>query len=262
MPGGMVDWGAGRYETVAAELDPAAAVVVQLAAVASGEGVLDLGCGTGNAALRAAAAGAHVVAVDAAPRLLSVARARARDACLQVDVRPGDLLAVPLEDGAVDVVVSVFGIIYAPDPGAALREVRRVLRPGGRALVSAWVPAGPIDAMLRVFNRIVGRITDAPSRPPFAWFDPAIVGPLAGEAALTLRSTATRELPIRAESPEAYVVAGEHHPMAVAVRPAVERAAARAELRAEMTAVVSGANEDPAAFLVHSPYVVHVLDAA
>jgi len=99
--------------------------------------------------------------------------------------RPGDLLALPLEDASVDVVVSVFGIIYTADPGAAFREVRRVLRPGGRVLFSAWKPAGPIDAMLRVFSGIVGRITDAPGRPSFAWSDPAVVGP---PAAFLVRS--------------------------------------------------------------------------
>ena len=66
----MVDWGAGEYEQTAAELEPAARHVVALAARAPGERVLDLACGTGNAALLAAAAGARVTGLDAAPRLV------------------------------------------------------------------------------------------------------------------------------------------------------------------------------------------------
>jgi SAM-dependent methyltransferase len=258
----MVDWDAGKYETVAAEVAPVAAVVVEMAEIVAGDDVLDLGCGTGNAALLAAAAGGHVVGVDGAPRLLSVARDHAQVSGVDLDLRRGDLLALPLGDALIDVVVSVFGITYAPDPGAALREVRRVLRPGGRALLSAWVPAGPIDAMLNVSNRVVRRITDAPARPRFAWSDPAVLGPPAAEAGLALRSTTPGQLAIRAESPEAYVAAGTEHPLAMAVRPAVERAGADAELREAMTAVVRQANEDPAAFLVHSPYVVHLLSAS
>src|SRR5437588_499469 len=68
----MVDWGAGRYEKTAAELEPVARAVVELAAVAAGERVVDLACGTGNAALIAAEHGARTVGVDAAPRLLDV----------------------------------------------------------------------------------------------------------------------------------------------------------------------------------------------
>ncbi len=255
----MVDWGAGHYETVAEELAPAAVVVVDLAAIAPGDDVLDLACGTGNAALLAAAAGACVVAVDGAPRLLSVARGRAARSGVELDLRPGDLLVLPLGDATIDVVVSVFGIIFAPDPAPALREVRRVLRPGGRALLSAWVPAGPIDAMLGACNRVMARISRAPGRSRFAWSDPAALGPVAAEAGLAVRSTTAHALTIRAASPEAYVAAGQEHPMAVAARPAVDRAGAGAELREAMTAALREGNEDPAGFLVHSPYVVHEL---
>ena len=71
------DWDAGRYETFAAELEPAAQRLVELAAPAPGERVLDLATGTGNAALAAARRGARVTGVDSATRLLEVARGRA-----------------------------------------------------------------------------------------------------------------------------------------------------------------------------------------
>jgi hypothetical protein len=82
---------------------------------------------------------------------------------------------------------------------------------------------------------------------------------VAAAAGLVLQSTTDCRLAIRAASPEAYVEAGQQHPMALAGRPAVERAGAEGELRQGMTAVLREANEDPGAFLVHSPYVVHQL---
>ncbi len=255
----MVDWGAGSYETTAAELEPVAHAVVDKAGLRHGEEVVDLGCGTGNAALIAASRGAQVIGVDSAPRLLEVARGRARGQGMVLDLRQGDLVALPVDDAAADVVLSVFGVIFASDPAQALREISRVLRPGGRALLSAWIPTGPIDAMLGAMGRVMRRVTEAPARPRFAWHDPDTVGQLGVEAGLELEATTPSELPIRASSPESYVAAGQDHPMARAVRPVVERAGVEDEIREAMTAVLREANEDRDGFLVHSPYVIHEL---
>src|SRR3954454_5632737 len=119
----VVDWGAGRYETTAAELAPVAEVVVERASVRAGDDVVDVACGTGNAALLAAARDAHVIGVDGAPRLLAVARERAAAQGLEVELREGDLLALPVADGAADVVLSVFGVIFARDAALAPREI-------------------------------------------------------------------------------------------------------------------------------------------
>ena len=110
-----LDWGAGRYETTAERLAPVARVVVERAFPRPGERVLDLGCGTGNAALLAARAGATVTGVDPAARLLQVARERAESEGLDIEFRPGEAGAIPLADGSVDVIVSVFAVIFAPD---------------------------------------------------------------------------------------------------------------------------------------------------
>jgi len=254
-----LDWGAGRYEITAAELAPIASAVVSRAALAAGEAVVDLACGTGNAALLAAAGGAQVVGVDSAQRLLGVARDRAREAGVELDLREGDLLALPLDDASADVVLSVFGVIFAADPAGALLEIARVLRPGGRVLITAWVPAGPIEAAFGAMNRIIARISEPPPRRRFAWFDAEVLGPLAAEAGLVLESTASFELAITESSPEAYVAAGQQHPMALAVRPVLQGAGAESEVQDAMLAVLREANEDPDGFLVHSPYVLHAL---
>ena len=255
----MTDWGLGRYERTATELEPVAESVVRMAEISAGQDVIDLACGTGNAALRGAALGARTVGVDASPRLLEVARGRARDQGVAVDFREGDLLSLPLADRCADVVLSVFGVIVASDPARALREIQRVLRPSGRVLLSAWIPEGPIDAMLGAMGRVLGRVTQSPPPRRFPWSDPGAIAELAGEAGLVLKGTSRGELAIRDSSPEAYVLAGQEHPMALAVRPVLDRAGVSDEAREAMTAVLREANEENGAFLVHSPYVVHQL---
>lgn len=86
----MIDWGIGRYEATASELEPAAEHVVSLAELQPGERVLDLATGTGNAALLAARAGAVVTGVDAAPRLIDVARDRAEGEALDASFVGGN----------------------------------------------------------------------------------------------------------------------------------------------------------------------------
>src|SRR6185312_510552 len=93
------DWGVGRYEETAARLEPAARTVVEHAAPRAGDRVADVGCGTGNAALLAAARGARVTGVDPAARLLQVARERASAEELEADFVEGDGASLPLGDG-------------------------------------------------------------------------------------------------------------------------------------------------------------------
>jgi SAM-dependent methyltransferase len=257
----MVDWGAGCYERTASELEPVAAAVVDAALPQPGERVLDLACGTGNAALLAAARGAHVVGVDAAPRLLEVARGRAGELGVEAEFREGDLLELPVPDGSADVVLSVFGLIFAPDPALAMGEVARVAAPGARVYLSAWIPAGPLNAMLAAMGRVLARVSQAPPPERFAWSDSAAVESVAAGAGLSLHGTTRAELAIRDASPEAYVTGSREHPMSHAVQPVLEQAGVDAEARGAMIDALREANEDPGGFLVHSPYVVHELRA-
>ena len=257
----MVDWDAGCYERTAAELEPVARAVVDAAQPRQDERVLDLACGTGNAALLAAARGARAVGVDAAPRLLEVARERARSLGVAAEFRQGDLLALPVADASADAVLSVFGLIFAPDPAGALQEVGRAAAPGARVFLSAWIPAGPINDMLAAMGRVMARVTAAPAPQRFAWSDAGAVEAVARDAGLSLARSTGAELPIRDTSPDAYVTAAREHPMALAAQPLLEQAGVEAEVTGAMIAVLREANEDPGGFLVHSPYVVHELHA-
>ena len=250
-----MDWGLGRYEDTARQLEPASAHVVRLARVAAGERLLDVGCGTGNAALLAVQAGAEVVGVDPASRLIGVARERASAEGVDVDFVVGDAESLPFEDASFDVVLSVFGVIFTDDPELAIGEVLRVLRPGGRALISAWVPTGTIATLMGVFGRAIAAATGvAPQR--FAWHDREVVAELAPCRQWSV-SAADCEIQFSGESPEAYFASQErHHPMSVASRPLLENAGVYDDVRREGIAVLRDGNQDPNAFRVTSPYRV------
>ena len=251
----MIDWGIGHYEDTAAEIEPVARHVVSLASLQAGERVLDLATGTGNAALLAARAGAVVTGLDAASRLIDVARARAESEGVEASFVVGNLETLPFDDGAFDVALSVFGLIFAGDPDRAFAEMIRVLAPQGRALLSVWVPAGPIDAVVGVLGRAMAAATgSAPKR--FAWHDPDEVGELAArhDAEIMVHESS---LTITGESPEAHFARNEQsHPMSVTSRPVLESAGTYAEVREQAVAILREGNEDPRAFRVSSPYRV------
>ena len=251
----MIDWGIGHYEHTARELEPVARHVISLAELQPGERVVDLATGTGNAALLAARAGAQVEGIDAASRLIEVAQERAAAEGLSARFVVGNLEELPFDDRSFDVALSVFGLIFAEDASRALDELIRVLGPSGRALVSAWVPAGPIDAMAGVFGRAISQAT---GRPPkrFSWHDVVAVRELAAHHEVRVL-VHEGELEITAASPEAYFEENEHqHPMSVAGRPLLEQAGTYDEVRARALEVLREGNEDPAAFRVSSPYRV------
>jgi SAM-dependent methyltransferase len=251
---GTIDWGLGDYETAAAELEPAAAHVVSLAGVKAGERVLDIATGTGNGALVAARAGATTTGIDAAPRLIELARQRAASEGLIASFQVGDLHGLPFAAESFDCVISVFGIIFATDPGRAAAECMRVLARGGRGLISVWVPAGPIDAMIGVFMRAVAQATGSqPNR--FAWHDEDAVARLFAPYGVEL-GWHEGAVQCTAGSPEEYLDRGRSHPMSVAMMPLLEHAGAATRTYEEALAALRAGNESADAFRVTSPYRV------
>jgi SAM-dependent methyltransferase len=119
-----------------------AAAVVRELELAPGARFLDVATGTGALALAAARVGADVLAADATPSLVSAARGNLGASGLpgRVEVMDGQALALP--DEAFDAAGSLLGLTYFPSIAAGARELRRVLRPGGRAAVVAWAPDG------------------------------------------------------------------------------------------------------------------------
>ena len=253
----MPDWGLGKYELTALELEPVAERVVAMAAPLRTESVLDIACGTGNAALFAARFRSRVTALDQAPRLIEVARSRAEAEGLEIDFVVGDAGRLAFPDGSFDVALSIFGIIFASDPEEAFAEMVRVLRPGGRAFLTVWLPGGTIDAMIRIFIKYVNNATGQAGPPSrMQWHDEAAVKELA--ARLGAKATFHEgELPFFAGSPEEYLRRNqENHPMSVGFRPLLEDAGTLEALEEEALSVLRAGNEDPEAFKVTSGYRV------
>src|SRR5690349_2085327 len=108
-------WAAGDYPAIAErQLWPVGERAVRTIGVRAGDDVLDVACGTGNAAIRAAAAGGRVVGVDLTPELFAAGRRLASAAGVEVEWVEGDAEELPVEDESFDVVLSVFGCIFAP----------------------------------------------------------------------------------------------------------------------------------------------------
>lgn len=156
-------WALGDYPAVAARtLWEVGERLVRQVGIGAGEDVLDVACGSGNAAIRAAAAGGRVVGVDLTPEMFVAGRELATEAGVTVDWREGDAEDLPFPDARFDVVLSVFGCIFAPRHQVAAHEMLRVLRPGGRFAFTAWTP----ESAQGEFFRTLGSLLPPP--PPFA----------------------------------------------------------------------------------------------
>lgn len=255
MPGPWtMDWGMGEYERFAPDLDPAAEQVVALAGLRGGEAVLDVSCGTGNAAIVAARAGAVVTGVDPAARLLEIARARAAAEGLEARFVQGDFHGLDFEDGTFDVVLSVFGVIFG-DPPRVLPEVLRVLTPGGRALVSAWIPEGTINDLIGMILRTMSQALGMAPPPSFPWHDPAAVGQIVEPLGFRVSAVEDGAVAFAAESPEAYMASQrEYHPLSAATKTLVDAVGIGPTIEEKAIAILRAGNEDPAAFRVTSRY--------
>jgi SAM-dependent methyltransferase len=159
----------------------------------AGERFLDLACGTGGVALIAARKGADVTGLDISADQLEKARAGAAEAGLDVRFDEGDAQALPYPDAGFDVVVSAFGMIFAPDHARAAAELQRVCRPGGRFAITSWQN----DAWFQLNARLR---PDYEGLPSVMWADESYVRGLFPDGELEL-STGWSE--IAAESPEA-----------------------------------------------------------
>jgi SAM-dependent methyltransferase len=252
-----MEWALGRYERIAEQLLPAAHVVVETADPSAGEAFVDVGCGTGNAALLAAERGARVIGVDPAERLLEVAAAAAAESDLDAEFVLGEAASMPVSNAEADAVISVFGAIFAPDPDAAAAEIDRVTAPAGRVVLAAWVPGGPISDAVRLSRQTLAEIRgDPPLAPPFAWHDREALSGLFEPHGFSV-SLSEHSLAFSAPSIDVFMqIEGENHPLAVAARPVLERAGRADEVREGMRRIYEEGNEDPEAFRLTSPYVV------
>ena len=160
-------WIAGDFGQIAKYYTDEAEAFINRLNLRPGMKVLDVACGTGNLALPAARAGAEVTGVDIAPNLVEQARENAKREGLNVRFDDGDAEGLPYEDASFDVVVTMFGAMFAPRPELVASELKRVCRPGGVIAMANWTPSGFIGQM---FKTTVSHVPPPPNMPsPVMW---------------------------------------------------------------------------------------------
>jgi SAM-dependent methyltransferase len=138
-------WEKGDFTRIAESMRESGEALVMTLGITDGLEVLDLGCGDGTTALPAAKLGAHVLGVDIASNLVEAGNERARSLGLaNVRFQEGDATDLSeLDDDSFDLVVSIFGAMFAPRPFDVAKEMVRVTRPGGRIIMGNWIPNDP-----------------------------------------------------------------------------------------------------------------------
>jgi SAM-dependent methyltransferase len=160
-------WIAGDFGEIAKYYTGDAGEFIKRLNLEPGMKVLDVACGTGNLALPAARTGAEVTGVDIAPNLIEQARENARREGLKVQFDEGDAEALPYNDASFDVVVTMFGAMFAPRPELVAAELKRVCRPGGVIAMANWTPTGFIGKMFKTMTSHVAPPAGMPS--PVLW---------------------------------------------------------------------------------------------
>lgn len=159
-----------------------AAKLVRFAGVKAGQNVLDVGCGTGVVAITARRLGARVTGLDLTPELLARAKENSSVPGFEdITWREGDVEMLPYDDAAFDVVLSQFGHMFAPRPEVALKEMLRVLRPGGTVAFSTWPPELVTGAMFSTVGKYGPPLPPGAS-PSSQWGDVAIIRQRLGTA--------------------------------------------------------------------------------
>jgi ubiquinone/menaquinone biosynthesis C-methylase UbiE len=160
-------WAAGDYDAISAGFRQEAEAFVARRGLERGQAVLDAACGSGNLTIPAARTGAQVTGLDLVPSLLEIARcwAEREELSLQLDV--GSVEELPYGDGEFDLVLSMFGVMFAARPDRVIAELARVTRPGGQVALANWTRDGFVGRMLGLHARRVSPPAGVPS--PLLW---------------------------------------------------------------------------------------------
>jgi SAM-dependent methyltransferase len=175
-------WEAGDYATLSEYIADVGELVVVRAGIEPGMSVLDVACGTGNAAGPAARAGARVTGLDLVPKLLEQGRTKAEAEGLEIEWVEGDAENLPFEDGSFDRVLSTFGHMFAPRHQRVADEMARVCRQGGAIVTATWTPQGVNGRLMKAGAEYMPPPPDYAS-PPILWGTEEHVRELFGPAA-------------------------------------------------------------------------------
>jgi SAM-dependent methyltransferase len=162
-------WSEGDFSMVASIVMYVAETLAESLQILADEQVLDVACGSGNGALAAARrAWGNSTGADFVPALLERGRERAAAERLDVEFVEADAQDLPFEDGSFDVVMSIFGAMFAPDQERTAAELLRVCKPGGRIGMANWTPEGGIGTMFMTVAKHTGGLPPG-VQPPTLW---------------------------------------------------------------------------------------------
>jgi ubiquinone/menaquinone biosynthesis C-methylase UbiE len=195
-------WASGDFSVIASRIVLTSERLAEAADLRAGSQVLDVACGSGNAAIAAARHGARVVGVDYVPALLEDGRVRAEAEGLDVDFLLGDAEALPVDANSFDAILSVYGTMFAPDHERTASEILRVARPGATVALASWTPSGFIGEMFDVISSHVP--PPAGIRSPMLWGTEDHLVQIFGRGTLDIESTQQTQS-FRYTSPDEFV---------------------------------------------------------
>jgi ubiquinone/menaquinone biosynthesis C-methylase UbiE len=195
-------WASGDFGIIGTTLQIVGESLCEAVDLRAGSKVLDVAAGNGNASLAAARRWCTVTSTDYVPALLADGRRRAEGDRLPIAFQEADAEALPFDDGAFDVVLSSFGVMFAPDHGRAARELVRVCRRGGRIGLANWTPRGFIGQLFKVMARHVP--PPAGLTPPPLWGSEEHLETLFGDSAAQIHVT-PRDFVFRYLSPAHWI---------------------------------------------------------
>ena len=252
MPTATTPWALGDYDRFARALVwDLGAELVAACGVGPGQRVLDVAAGTGNVALRAAAAGADVIASDLTPESLATGERRARAAGIALEWVVADAQALPFADASFDVVTSALGAIFAPDHAAVARELLRVTRPGGTVGMVNFTPEGNAAGFFGALAPYAPPLPPGAGN-PLGWGDEAHVEALLGRGTSALRAARRTYVERHPGGPAGYAAfVGETFGPVIAMREATHDPE---RLDRDLLAFATAANTGPPGGPAEIPY--------
>lgn len=192
-------WSSGDYAVVGTTLQIVGERLCEALDLRSGQAVLDVAAGNGNASLAAARRWCDVTSTDYVAALLERGRERAAAEHLDISFREADAEALPFADGQFDAVMSTFGVMFTPDQERAASELLRVCRHGGKIGLANWTPDGFIGHLFKTIGKYA---PPAPGlRSPALWGTEERLAELFGSAGASVQAT-RRDFVFRYRSPE------------------------------------------------------------
>jgi SAM-dependent methyltransferase len=191
-------WSSGDYAVVGTTLQIVGEELCEAIDLRSGQKVLDVAAGNGNASIAAARRWCNVTSTDYVPDLLERARERAQAERLDIDFRTADAEALPFPDAAFDVVMSTFGVMFTPDQDRAASELVRACKHGGKIGLANWTPEGFIGQLFKTIGQHIA--PPAGTRSPALWGTRPRITELFGSQAVSIAAE-SRNFVFRYRSP-------------------------------------------------------------